>query len=60
MYCPMKFSKACDSDGILGNASPQCETTNCSWWNERFGMCCIAVKAYQLGIEDRRKEFRDR
>jgi hypothetical protein len=47
-------------DGEPLNPDYNCMMDECSWWNERFGMCCIAVDAYQRGIEDRRKEFKDK
>jgi len=51
MLCPLKFNNP--------NSTMQqceCEQTDCEWWNERFGMCCIAVPAYHMGVEDRQKE----
>jgi len=53
MYCPNKFAHGVK---ILEPEYFQCETTNCAWWNERFGMCCIAVDAYLKGVEDSRRE----
>ena len=34
----------------------ECERLDCQWWNERFGMCCIAVDAYLKGQEDWQRE----
>ncbi len=55
MLCPMKFHAKIQARADELDYDPDCNT-NCSWWNERFGMCCIAIDAYQKGIEDRRRE----
>jgi len=50
MFCPFKI--AC-------HANPKqwdCEQAACQLWNERFGMCSLAVDAYLKGQEDRQKE----
>lgn len=49
MICPV----------MSANAIPHCQTTACAWWNERFGMCCVAVPAYIKGVEDRRQELKE-
>ena len=61
MLCPMTFNM----QTYLPNGEPlqpdyNCCDKKCAWWNERFGMCCIAVDAYQKGIVDRLKELRER
>lgn len=58
MYCPYKFIK--DAQGYAPEVRInvlQCEKENCQWWNERFGMCCVAVEAYIKGQEDWSKEL---
>jgi len=54
MICPKKFnSVTVDKMGIIWADACHCETTSCAWWNERFGMCCMAVDAHIKGVEVR-------
>ena len=51
MLCPLKFNNP-NKEG----QSCRCEQSDCALWNERFGMCSLAVVAYLKGQEDWRKE----
>jgi hypothetical protein len=52
MYCPLLSS--------LPNSSlVECLGEHCAWWNDYFGMCALAVSAYErqlasLPTEERR------
>jgi aspartate/tyrosine/aromatic aminotransferase len=49
----MKASEPISEDAIIRAIS--CDK-NCAWYNERFGMCCVAVDAHLKATEDILKE----
>ena len=51
MLCPLKFNNP-NKEG----QSCRCEQSDCALWNERFGMCSLAVVAYLKGQEDWQEE----
>ena len=53
MICAMKLA---NSNIVQKPQYCECERLDCQWWNERLGMCCIAVDAYLKGQEDRQRE----
>jgi len=53
MICAMKLA---NSNIVQKPQYCECERLDCQWWNERFGMCCIAVDAYLKGQEDWQRE----
>jgi len=57
MICPLKFNgTTLDRVGFHYEGKLECEQASCAWWNERFGMCSLAVDAYLKGQEDWRRE----
>jgi hypothetical protein len=55
MICPLFMIANC----ALGDDSfikTDCMKLECALWNERFGMCSLAVDAYLKGQEDWQKE----
>ena len=61
-YCPFKMA----NPGLTASYRPEmecfsdaewtCEKDTCQLWNERFGMCSLAVDAYLKGQEDWSRE----
>jgi len=50
------FERGYENDTIIRNGYLNCFQSKCAWWNERFGMCCIAVDAHLKATEDRARE----
>ncbi len=60
MKCPIQFTLAYSTGGVLSTPSRDCLREECAWWNNRFDMCSQAVSAYLRGVEDRAKEVKTR
>ena len=62
MLCPFKMANPELENHWDSNLSSftdrnwDCERDGCALWNERFGMCSLAVDAYLKGQEDWRRE----
>jgi hypothetical protein len=55
MICPFKLTNP-NNDSVKDPLSVICVEEECALWNERFGMCSLAVDAYLKGQEDWRAE----
>ncbi len=56
MKCPLKTSKYIWPSGAEECQFEDCLGAECAWWNEHFGICCMAVYAHQAAVEDRQLE----
>lgn len=56
MKCPLVREDVYRKGLKVGTAMSECGEELCAWWNERYGMCCVAVAAHITAEEEKLEE----